>query len=154
MRQAVRWIWVAIFAMAAIAIYTGAAPAAETEAGPDTVRFEVTSIKAVRPILVSALSAIRQGDVARAKEIFDSYDSAWNGIEVYINVSDTRHEMATDAVTVTANSRNRRPMIPPRRRIGMNTAISEKLIDNTVKPISREPLSAALNGGSPFSMCR
>jgi hypothetical protein len=49
-----------------------------------------------------------------------------------VNVSDTRHEMATDAVTVTANSRNRRPMIPPRRRIGMNTAISEKLIDNTV----------------------
>ena len=86
MRQAVRWIWVAIFAMAAIAIYTGAAPAAETEAGPDTVRFEVASIKAVRPILVSTLSAIQQGDVARAREILDSYDSAWNGIEVYINV--------------------------------------------------------------------
>jgi len=94
MMQAVRWIWVAIFAMAAFAIYTGAAPAAETEAGPDTVRFEVTSIKAVRPILVSTLSAIRQGDVARAKEIFDSYDSAWNGIEVYINVrSKTLYEV-------------------------------------------------------------
>jgi len=94
MMQAVRWIWVAIFAMAAFAIYTGAAPAAETEAGPDAVRFEVTSIKAVRPILVSTLSAIRQGDVARAKEIFDSYDSAWNGIEVYINVrSKTLYEV-------------------------------------------------------------
>jgi hypothetical protein len=86
MTQAVRWIWFAIFAMVAVATNTGAAPAAESEVGPDTVRFEVASIKAVRPLLVGTLSAIQQGDVARAKETFDAYDSAWNGIEVYINV--------------------------------------------------------------------
>ena len=86
MMRAVYRFGIRAFAVVAVAIYTGAAPAAETEAGPDTVRFEVTSIKAVRPILVGTLSAIRQGDVARAKEIFDAYDSAWNGIEVYINV--------------------------------------------------------------------
>ena len=94
MTQAVRWIWIAIFAMVAVATYTGAARAVDSEGSPDTVRFEVASIKAVRPILVSTLSAIRQGDVARAKEIFDSYDSAWNGIEVYINVrSKTSYEV-------------------------------------------------------------
>jgi hypothetical protein len=94
MTQAVRWILVTIFAMLALATYTGAAPAAESEVGPDTVRFEVASIKAVRPLLVGTLSAIQQGDVARAKEIFDGYDSAWNGIEVYINVrSKTLYEV-------------------------------------------------------------
>ena len=31
----------------------------------------------------------------------------------------------------------------------MNTAISEQLIESTVKAISREPLSAASNGGEP-----
>ena len=49
--------------------------------------------------------------------------------------------MATDSVT--ANSRNRRPTTPPIRRIGMNTATSEMLIDSTVKPISRAPRRAA-----------
>jgi hypothetical protein len=86
MTQAVRCILVAIFAMVAVATYTGAARAVDSEGSPDTVRFEVSSIKAVRPILVATLSANQQGDVARAKETFDAYDSAWNGIEVYINV--------------------------------------------------------------------
>ena len=53
-----------------------------------------------------------------------------------------------------ANSRNTRPMIPPISSSGMNTATSDRLIDSTVKPISRDPSSAASNGGVPFSMCR
>jgi tetratricopeptide (TPR) repeat protein len=49
-------------------------------------RFEISAVKAVRPFLVDTIAAIQQGNVARAKEAFDAYDSAWNGIEVYINV--------------------------------------------------------------------
>jgi len=49
-------------------------------------RFEVTSIKAIRPTLVDTIAALQAGDVARAKAAFEAYDSAWNGIEVYINV--------------------------------------------------------------------
>jgi hypothetical protein len=49
-------------------------------------RFEVASIKAVRPTLVNTVSALQQRDIAKAKEAFEAYDSAWNGIEVYINV--------------------------------------------------------------------
>jgi hypothetical protein len=49
-------------------------------------RFEVTSIKAIRPTLVNTIAALKAGDVARAKAAFEAYDSAWNGIEVYINV--------------------------------------------------------------------
>ena len=36
----------------------------------------------------------------------------------------------------------------------MNTAISDRLIDSTVKPTSRAPCSAAANGGMPSSMWR
>ena len=49
-------------------------------------RFEVTSIKAIRPTLVNTIAALQEGDVARAKAAFEAYDSAWNGAEVYINV--------------------------------------------------------------------
>lgn len=49
-------------------------------------RFEITSIKAVRPTLVNTIAALQAGDAARAKNAFEAYDSAWNGIEVYVNV--------------------------------------------------------------------
>ena len=61
-------------------------------------------------------------------------------------VSETTSEttMATDSVT--ANSRNSRPTMPPISRMGMNTAISEMLMESTVKPISRAPRKRGLNG--------
>src|SRR5690242_8614481 len=49
-------------------------------------RFEITRIKAVRPTLVDTIAALQAGDAARAKNAFEAYDSAWNGIEVYVNV--------------------------------------------------------------------
>jgi hypothetical protein len=54
-------------------------------AGADQERFEITSIKAIRPTLVDTITALQERDVARAKASFDKYDSGWNGIEVYIN---------------------------------------------------------------------
>ena len=70
------------------------------------------------------------------------------------SVSETSAETRIDAVTVRANSRNRRPMIPPMSRSGMKTATSDRLIERTVKPISRAPASAASNGVAPCSTCR
>ena len=55
---------------------------------------------------------------------------------------------------VTANSRNSRPTMPPMNSTGMNTATSESVIEMIVKPISREPSSAASNGRLPISMWR
>jgi hypothetical protein len=49
-------------------------------------RFEVTSVKAVRPTLTDTVAALEKGDVAAARAAFVAYDSAWNGIEVYINM--------------------------------------------------------------------
>ena len=37
---------------------------------------------------------------------------------------------------------------------GMNTATSDSVIERMVKPISREPSSAACSGGLPISMWR
>ena len=51
-------------------------------------RFEVSAIKAVRPTLVNTVSALKRGDVAKAKAAFEAYDSGWNGIEMYINTRD------------------------------------------------------------------
>ena len=66
-------------------------------------------------------------------------------------VSESTIETSTAADSVTANSRNSRPTIPPISRIGMNTAISEMLIDITVKPIPAAPFTAASYGESPCS---
>ena len=67
-----------------------------------------------------------------------------------VRVSDTRSETMIAAESVTANSRKSRPTMPPIRRIGMNTATSETLMERTVKAISLVPDSAAWRGDSPF----
>jgi hypothetical protein len=52
----------------------------------NAARFEVVSIKAIRPTLVETIAALQKGDVSGAREAFDAYDSGWNGVEVYVNV--------------------------------------------------------------------
>ena len=72
-----------------------------------------------------------------------------------VSVSDTKVDARIETVTTTANSLKIRPMTPPISSTGMNTATSEIEIEMMVKPISREPLSAASNGPSPSSsICR
>src|SRR6476469_8452379 len=78
MMQRIRHLGIALFATLAISGLAEQATAQE--------RFEVTSIKAVRPTLVTTIGALEQGNAAGAREAFDAYDSAWNGIEAYVNV--------------------------------------------------------------------
>ena len=63
-------------------------------------------------------------------------------------------EMTMAVESVTANSRNSRPMMPAIRRMGMKTAISDMLMVKIVEPISWEPFIAAAKGSMPFSTCR
>ncbi len=56
-----------------------------------------------------------------------------------VTVSETTADMATAMARVAENSRNIRPMMPPMNSSGMNTAISETVIETTVKPICRAP---------------
>jgi len=78
MMQQVRRIGFGLFTVLALVGSMGQLPAAAQE------RFEITSVKAVRPHLVNTISALQQRDVAKAKAAFEAYDSAWNGTEVYI----------------------------------------------------------------------
>ena len=66
-----------VTALAALALCVQTAVAAD--------RFEVSSIKAVRPTLVRTVDALQKNNPTAAKEAFGDFDSAWNGIEVYIN---------------------------------------------------------------------
>ena len=59
---------------------------------------------------------------------------------VGVVVSEITIETTMAVESVTANSRNSRPTMPPIMRMGMNTAISDMLIENTVNPISLAPL--------------
>src|SRR5439155_23962232 len=69
----------------ALAGFAGRVAAAEAGSTYSEERFEVSAVKAVRPFLIDTLAALQQGDLQRAKEAFEAYDSGWNGIEVYIN---------------------------------------------------------------------
>ncbi len=61
-------------------------------------------------------------------------------------VSEMTIETRMAAESVTANSRKRRPTMPPMSSSGMKTAMSEMLMEKTVKPISCAPCSAAAMG--------
>src|SRR5438477_11199321 len=71
-----------LLTMGAVGASAAQAPAARARGGE---RFEVSSLKAVRPMLVNTVAALKKGDAAGAKAAFEAYDSGWNGIEVYIN---------------------------------------------------------------------
>jgi hypothetical protein len=79
MMQRVLQIGIGVCSSLAIFSCLSQAPAADEE------RFEISSIKAIRPTLVDTITALQQRDIARAKAAFDAYDSGWNGIEVYVN---------------------------------------------------------------------
>ena len=64
------------------------ASAPATKPAPSGERFEVSSIKAVRPTLVNTIAALQKRDIANAKAAFEAFDSGWNGIEVYISTRD------------------------------------------------------------------
>jgi hypothetical protein len=77
MMPRLRRIGFGLFAI--LAIFGLSAPASAADS------FELTSIKAVRPTIVAAIAALQTKDVAKSKDAMEDFDSAWNGIEVYIN---------------------------------------------------------------------
>ena len=82
-RRQLRLVGIGLFAALAILHHAGQAGA--VEAAKPGERFEITSVKAVRPTLVDTIAALQRRDIAAAKAAFAAYDSLWNGIEVYIN---------------------------------------------------------------------
>ena len=59
------------------------------------------------------------------------------------SVNDTNIEISTAAVTVMPNWWKKRPMMPPMKPTGRNTATIEKVVASTASPISAVPSRAA-----------
>ena len=103
-----RYCTVVAAAIAASLISTGALFAGQA-AGAN--RFEVTSLRGVRPILVKTIADLEKKDAAAAKADMENYDSAWNGVEVYVNTrsmdlyNEIEHHYQT-AVTDALNKPN------------------------------------------------
>jgi hypothetical protein len=77
------------FTAVAIAVGIVALPlagyAGQARAGGGAARFEVTSLRAVRPTIQKLIADLQKKDYAAAKADIDAFDSAWVGIEVYVN---------------------------------------------------------------------
>ena len=70
-----------------------------------------------------------------------------------VSVSATRPDTATAAATVSANSVNRRPVLPVMKPSGANTAARVSDIAITANAISFEPSIEACRGSLPISTC-
>ena len=77
-----RWFTYSIVILGAVMV---ASTAAAQQRGAGTARFEVTSLRGVRPILVRLVGDLEKKNVAAAKNDIEDYDSAWNGVEVYVS---------------------------------------------------------------------
>jgi hypothetical protein len=83
---------------------------ATVEAAKPDDRFELDSIKAVRPTLVDTIAALQKGDVVAARTAFEAYDFLWNGIEVYVN---TRSKDMYDALEHVLQARIEKALNAP-----------------------------------------
>jgi hypothetical protein len=59
--------------------------AAQAKAAAGGARFEVTSLKAVRPLILKTIADLEKKNAAAAKADIAAFDSAWVGVEVYVN---------------------------------------------------------------------
>jgi hypothetical protein len=94
MLQRARRIGLGLFATLAVASLTGPALAADS--------FELASVKAVKPTLLATADAVKKGDFAKARGAFEDYDSAWNGVEVYVG---TRSKPMYDKIELDLQDR-------------------------------------------------
>src|SRR6202790_453058 len=113
-------------------------------AGPASAAdsFEVTSIKAVKPTLLATADAVKKGDVAKAKEAFDDYDGAWNGIEVYIN---TRSKPMYDKIELDLQDRITKALNAPQPDLPKISADLQEMIGKYDEAIAMASSGAPLN---------
>ena len=71
-----------------------------------------------------------------------------------VSVSETSADITIADTRVTAKSCMNMPVMPPANSSGMNTAMSEAVIETMVKPISLAPASVASIRVMPASMWR
>jgi hypothetical protein len=96
--------------LTALAMLGQPGQAGAVEAAKPGERFEIASIKAVRPALVDTVAALQKRDIAAAKAAFAVYDSLWNGIEMYVN---TRSKDMYDALEHVLQARIEKALNAP-----------------------------------------
>jgi hypothetical protein len=129
-----------LFTTLAVLGFAGQASAAE--AAKPGERFEVTSIKAVRPTLVDTIAALQQHDAVRAKIAFEAYDSAWNGIEVYIN---TRSKDMYDVLEHVLQARIEKALGAPNPDIAATLTDAQAMLVKYDEAIDMVAKAAPLN---------
>jgi tetratricopeptide (TPR) repeat protein len=135
MMQRVRRIGFGLFTTLALVGFAGQAPAADE-------RFEVSSIKAVRTTLVDTAAALQKGDIAKAKEAFEAYDSAWNGVEVYIG---TRNKPMYDKIELDLQARVEKEMAQPMPDMAKLKADLQEMIGKYDEAIAMVSSATPLN---------
>src|ERR1700704_442713 len=135
MMQQARRIGFGLITTLAIVGFAGQAPAADE-------RFEVSSIKAVKATLVETAAALQQGNVAKAKEAFDNYDSAWNGVEVYIL---TRSKPMYDKIELDLQARINKALEGPNPDLAKLRADIQEMIGKYDEIIAMVSSAAPLN---------
>jgi len=133
MMQRARSIAFGLFATLATVGSLSQAPAHAQE------RFEVTSIKAVRPTIVNTIGALEKRDVAGARDAFDAYDSLWNGIEMYVS---TRNKEAYDIIEHGFQARISKALTGASPDVPVVLADAKAMLvkfDETVALIAKEP---------------
>jgi hypothetical protein len=135
MMQRARRIGFGLFTTLAIAGFAGQAPAADE-------RFEVSSIKAVKPTLLATADAVKKGDIPKAKEAFENYDSAWNGVEVYIN---TRSKPMYDKIELDLQDRITKALNAPSPDLPKISADLQEMIGKYDEAIAMAASGAPLS---------
>lgn len=59
--------------------------AGQARTGGGAARFEVTSLRAVRPTIQKLIADLQKKDQAAAKDDIEAFDAAWIGVELYVN---------------------------------------------------------------------
>lgn len=139
MMQRARRIGLGLFTTVALATAATIGLAAQAAAADS---FEVTSIKAVKPTLIATADAAKKGDVPKAKEAFEDYDAAWNGIEVYIN---TRSKPMYDKIELDLQDRINKELAAPKPDLTKISADLQEMIGKYDEAI------AMVSSGQPLN---
>jgi tetratricopeptide (TPR) repeat protein len=113
--------------------------AGAVEAAKPGERFEITSVRAVRPTLVDTVAALQKRDVAAAKAAFAAYDSLWNGIEMYVN---TRSKDMYDALEHVLQARIEKALNAPNPDVAALLADAQAMLvkyDEAIDMVAKAP---------------
>ena len=129
-----------LFAALAMLSHTGQAGA--VEAAKPAERFDVTSVKAVRPTLVDTIAALQKHDIAGAKAAFEAYDSLWNGVEMYVS---TRSKDMYDALEHVLQARIEKAFSAPNPDVATLLADTQAILVKYDEAIDMVSKAAPLN---------